>query len=119
MPIKNWSVLCALVLVAQVFSLGALPFELFEPWDRLFHVLAYAALTLMLWIALDGARPTLVVAGVMALALGDELRQGLAPARAADLLDFLCAAAAVIATAAVLHSQSNGAKKPCAESSAR
>ncbi len=120
MPIRHWSILCALVLVAQIFSLGALPFELLEPWDKLFHVLAYAALTLILWIAMDARRPTLVVGGVMALAMLDELRQAVAPARAADLADFLCAGAAAMATGAVLHWKlTTGAKKPCAESSAR
>ncbi len=119
MPIKAWSVGCALVLVAQVFSLGALPFELFEPWDKLFHVLAYSALTLMLWIAMDGRRATLVVGGVMALAMLDELRQALAPARAAELADFACAALASMATGALMHWKSTGARKPCAESSAR
>jgi len=32
MPIRNWSFGCSLVLVAQIFSLGSLPFEPFEPF---------------------------------------------------------------------------------------
>ena len=94
MPIKEWCFFCALALVAQVFSLGSLPFALVQPWDGAFHVLAFSALTLLLWIATDGRRPTLVVAGVMALALVDELRQAFIPARGADFFEFLAAASA-------------------------
>jgi VanZ family protein len=102
LEISNWSLLCAGVLVTQLFALGSLPFELFEPWDKLFHVLAYSALTLLLWIATDGRRPLLVVAGLMGLGLLDELRQAAIPARSADLSDFLAGALAVIVTGAVL-----------------
>jgi VanZ family protein len=69
----------ALAVVAQIFTLNALPFELVEPWDKVWHVLAYGALTLLLWIATDGRRPMLVVTAVMLLGAGDELRQALTP----------------------------------------
>src|SRR5258706_14934299 len=99
-PVSSWCVLCAGVLVVQIFVLASLPFELFEPWDKLFHVLAYAALTLLLWIATDGRRPLPLVTGVIGLAMLDELRQGAIPARTADVSDFLtCALAACIAGA--------------------
>jgi VanZ family protein len=118
--ISNWSLLCAGVLVIQLFALGSLPFELFEPWDKLFHVLAYSALTLLLWIAADGRRPLLLVVGVMALGLADELRQAAIPARAADVSDFLAGALAAIVTGAALFwltgagkaGQTTGAGKP-------
>jgi len=120
----NWSLLCAGVLVMQIFALGSLSFELFEPWDKLFHVLAYSALTLLLWIATDGRRPLLVVVGVMALGMLDELRQAAIPARTADVTDFLAAALAAGITGAVLFlatgagkaGQKSGAQKQCAES---
>jgi VanZ family protein len=102
LQISNWSLLCAGVLVIQIFALGSLPFELLEPWDKLFHVLAYSALTLLLWIATDGRRPLLVVAGLMGLGMLDELRQAAIPARTADVSDFLAGALAAIVTGAVL-----------------
>jgi len=118
----NWSLLCAGVLVMQVFVLGSLPFELFEPWDKMFHFLAYAALTLLLWIATDGRRPLVVVVGVMGLGMLDELRQAAIPARTADISDFLTDALAASITGAALFwmtagaGQKSGAKKQCAES---
>jgi VanZ family protein len=105
------------VLVAQIFSLSSLPFELREPMDKVFHVLAYASLTVMLWIATDGRRPMLVVAGVMALGLADEIRQAFIPTRSAELTDFLADALAAGAAGALLYWK-QGARKPCAESSA-
>jgi VanZ family protein len=115
--------LCAGVLVMQIFILGSLPFELFEPWDKMFHVLAYSALTLLLWIATDGRRPLLIVVGVMGLGMLDELRQAAIPARSADISDFLTGALAAGITGAVLFwatrseaGQKTGAKKQCAES---
>jgi VanZ family protein len=115
----NWSLLCAGVLVMQLFFLGSLPFELFEPWDKLFHVLAYSALTLLAWIATDGRRPLPVVAGIMGLAMLDELRQAAVPARTAEVSDFVAGALAAIVTGALLFwltSQKSGAKRQCAES---
>jgi VanZ family protein len=108
---------CAGVLVMQIFFLGSLPFELFEPWDKLFHFIAYAALTLLLWIATDGRRPLLVVVGVMTLGLLDEFRQAAIPTRTADVFDFLADALAACVTAVVLF-KLRGAKS-CAESSPR
>jgi VanZ family protein len=115
--LRSWSGLCAGVLVLQLLALGSLPFELYEPWDKMFHILAYSALTLLLWMATDGRRPTLLIAGVMALGLCDELRQAFVPARGADILDFLADALAASATGAVLYWKTAGAKKPCVESS--
>src|SRR3977135_3082952 len=115
----NWSLLCAGVLVMQIFFLGSLPFELFEPWDKLFHFLAYSAVTLLAWIATDGRRPLPVVAGVMGLAMLGELRQAATPARAAGVSDSLPGALAVIITGAALFwltGKNSGAKKQCAES---
>ena len=120
--LPSWCLLCAGVLVMQIFFLGSLPFELFEPWDKLFHVIAYSALTLLAWIATDGRRPLPVVVGVMGLAMLDELRQAAIPARTADASDFAAGALAAIVTGALLFwltvrsVQKSGAKKQCAES---
>jgi VanZ family protein len=99
---QPWAMFCALAVVAQIFTLNALPFELVEPWDKLWHFLAYAALTLLLWIATGGRRPFAVVTAVILLGAGDELRQALAPARSADALDFAADAAAAALTGATL-----------------
>jgi VanZ family protein len=104
----------------QIFALGSLPYVLLEPWDKMFHFLAYSAVTLLAWIATDGRRPLPVVAGVMGLAMLDELRQAAIPARAADVSDFLTGALAVIITGAVLFHLAKAGKskgeKTCAES---
>ena len=116
--IEPWTMGCALLLVAQIFSLGALPFEIGEPWDKLWHFLAYGALTLLLWIATDARRPLLVVAVVMLLGGIDELRQAWLPGRSADPLDFLADLSAAFFTAACLGFFSRR-KIQCAESSER
>ncbi len=99
---NSWALLGALALLAQIFTLNALPFELVEPWDKVWHFLAYGALTLLLWIATDGRRPVLVVTAVMLLGAGDELRQALLPERSADALDFAVDVAAAVLTGAAL-----------------
>jgi VanZ family protein len=108
------------VLVIQIFALGSLPYELLEPWDKIFHFIAYSAVTLLAWIATDGRRPLPVVAGVMGLAMLDEIRQAAIPARTADVSDFFTGALAVIITGAVLFHLTRAGKskgtKPCAES---
>ena len=114
-PSPNWSLLCAGVLVVQIFALGSLPFELLEPGNTLFHVLAYSALTLLLWIATDGRRPLIVVVGVMGLGMLDEFRQAAIPARSAEVFDFLADALAAGVTGAVLFGLTGG-RKQCAES---
>jgi VanZ family protein len=117
-PNGAWSFACAALLIAQIFSLGSLPFEPFEPWNKIFHVLAYSALALMLWIATDGRRPVLVIVGVMMLGALDEFRQAAIPARSADVFDFLADALAAGVTGVVLmRATKPGARKPCAESS--
>ena len=118
MRIERWSLCCALVLLAQIFTLGSLPFEIVEPWDKVWHFLAYGALTLLLWIATRGHRPVLVVAAVMLLGGIDELRQAWLPSRSADPFDFLADLAAAFTTAACIGFFSRR-KTPCAESSVR
>jgi VanZ family protein len=118
MPTKarNFSTLCAGILVIQIFTMGSLPFELLEPWDKVFHMLAFGALTLLIWIAADGRRPMLIIVGVMALGLADEIRQAFIPARSADALDFFADALAAAIVGATLYWNTKGNKK-CAESS--
>ena len=117
MRISTWCWICSAVLLLQIFSLSSLPFELREPFDKVFHVLAYGSLAMMLWVATDGRRPVLVVAGVMALGLADEIRQAFIPTRSADLMDFVADALAACSVGAIMYWK-QGARKPCAESSA-
>jgi VanZ family protein len=116
---QRFSLLCALVLVAQVFTLSSIPFEIHEPWDKIWHFLAYSTLTLLLWIGTDGRRPVAVVALVMVLGAMDELRQAFVPTRTADSMDFLADLCAAFVTAAALAFFTRGKAKPCAESSPR
>jgi VanZ family protein len=113
-----WCLFCALALVAQIFTLNALPFELPEPWDKAWHFLAYAGLTLLAWIAADGRRPVGVVCAVMLLAGLDELRQDWVPNRSAEASDLLAGLSAAVVTAAALTWFTKG-KPACAESSRR
>jgi len=50
------------ILSLQLFAVGALPWQPFEPWNRILEALTCAAITLLAWIATDGRRPVLVVA---------------------------------------------------------
>jgi len=118
MRINTWCWICSGILLLQIFSLSSLPFELREPMDKVFHALAYGSLAMMLWIATDGRRPVLLVVGVMALGLADELRQSFIPTRSADFMDFVADALAACTVGAVMYWK-QGARKPCAESSAR
>ncbi len=107
MPIRPFSVICALVVAAQALALGALVGELAFPWGTLFLSLSVASVTLLAWIGTDGRSPTGVVAGAMALAFLASRSQP----------DFLAAALAAAATGSVLLFKTKD--RPCAESSPR
>jgi hypothetical protein len=80
---QPWFLAAAAAIVVQILILAASPYTLAQPWDTLWHFLAYAGLTLVLWIATDGRRP-LVVSGVVML-LGAMLAEFAAAAPAAAL----------------------------------
>src|SRR5712691_3124758 len=109
-----WCFVCAGALIGQLFAIGALPYELAEPWDKIFHCLAYASLTLLLWIATDGRWPLAVTGGLMALGFADELCQGFIATRGADVSDFLANALAAGLTGVLLYWRT-GVKKSCVE----
>jgi hypothetical protein len=98
---QPWYLLPAGAIALQIVVLGSSAYTLAQPWDTLFGFLAYAALTLVLWIATDGSRPWLVPGAVMFLG-----------ACMADLA--VAASAAVIAAGALSLLQG---KPRCAESS--
>ena len=85
---RPWFLSAAAAIVVQILILAASPYALAQPWDTLWHFLAYAGLTLVLWIATDGRRPLLVSGAVMLLG--------------AVLADFAAAAPAAALTAGAL-----------------
>ena len=91
----------ALALVGQILFLKLAPYPLAEPFATLWYFLAYASLTLFLWIATHGRRPLAVPAGVIVL----------------GVLDLPVAAAAACAVAATLFVLQG--RPVCAESSPR
>jgi VanZ family protein len=115
----SFSLISALLVAGQILALGTFAFEISEPWDSLWHALAYAALALLLSIAADGARPLAVVLAALALAGLDEWLQASLPGRSADVADFavaLFAAAATVTGLALARGSQNGGKASCAES---
>jgi hypothetical protein len=100
---QPWYLLAAAAIVLQILALGASSYAIAQPWDTLWHFLAYAALTLVLWIATDGSRPWLVPGAVMFLG--------------AWMVDFAAAAPAAAVTAGALSLLQG--KPRCAESSLR
>jgi hypothetical protein len=89
--------------MAQLVLLSSLGIELPEPGATLLHLLSYAAITLLLWIATDGRHPNFVIGAVLALGAFN---------------DFPAALASALAGAGLLYWR-QGAGKPCAESSPR
>ncbi len=65
---RTWCLGCAAAVLAQMLALHALPVELAEPGATVWHSLAFASLTLFMWIATGGTQPLAVTGGVMALA---------------------------------------------------
>ena len=101
--VSTWHRLAAGAIVLQILTLGASPYALAQPWDTLWHFLAYAALTLVLWIATDGRRPLVLTGAVLLLG--------------AAMADFAAAAPAVLLTAGALFLLQGQPR--CAESSPR
>ncbi len=62
---STWYGVAAGAIVLQILMLGASPYALAQPWDTLWHFLAYAGLTLVLWIATDGRHPLIVTGAVV------------------------------------------------------
>ena len=100
---QPWLLGAAAAIVLQILGLGASPYALAQPWDALWHFLAYAGLTLVLWIATDGRRPLALPAAVMLLG--------------AAMADFAAAAPAAALTAGALLLLQGSSR--CAESSPR
>jgi hypothetical protein len=101
--VSTWHGAAAGAIVLQILILGASPYALAQPWDTLWHFLAYAALTLVLWIASDGRRPLALTGAVMLLGAG--------------MADFAVAAPAAALTAGALFLLQG--TSTCAESSPR
>jgi hypothetical protein len=100
---QPWYLLPAGAIAAQIVVLGSTAYTIAQPWDTLWSFLAYAALTLVLWIATDGKRAWLVPGAVMFLG--------------ACMADLAAAVPAAVVTAGVLSFLQG--KPACVESSPR
>ena len=89
----------ACVLAFQLVMLGSIPTG---PWQQLVQMLSASAVTLLLWIELDGRAPALLAGGVAGLGL---------------LAGSAAAATAAAATGVILYLLKG--RSSCAESSAR
>jgi hypothetical protein len=101
--VSTWYGVAAGAIVLQILMLGASPYALAQPWDTLWHFLAYAGLTLVLWVATDGRHPLVVTGAVMLFGAG--------------MADVAVAAPAAALTAGALFLLKGSSK--CAESSPR
>ena len=90
-------------IALQIVLLGSSVYVADQAWHTIWSVLAYAGLTLVLWIATDGRRPWLVPGAVMFLG--------------ACMAGLAAAVPAAIVTAAALSFFQ--VKPACAESSPR
>ena len=100
---QPWFLAAAAAIVLQILILAASPYTLAQPWDTLWHFLAYAGLTLVLWIATDGRRPLVLSGAVMVFG--------------ACMADFAAAAPAAALTAGALFLLQGQSR--CAASSPR
>ena len=89
----------AAAVAAQIVALKA--FGIAGPWAGVWQLLAYAALTLLAWIAIDGRRPFAIFLCALAMGAVDFPAGTLGAALAGGALFFL------------------RGSKPCAESSPR
>ena len=100
---QPWYLIPAAAVALLIVALGNTAYTIAQPWDTLWNFLAYAALTLVLWIATDGNRPWLVPGAVMFLG--------------ACMADLAAAVPAAVVTAGALSFLQG--KPACAESSPR
>lgn len=90
--LQTVSLLAAAFIVSMLFWGGSQPVAvgLFPaPYDKLAHFVTFAALSLVLWIGVEGKWPVLVFMLVVAIGGLDELRQFYLPGRQAGWDDFL------------------------------
>jgi hypothetical protein len=78
----------AAAIALQIVAFNNSPYAAAQQWDTIWTFLAYAGLTMMLWIGTDGRRPWLVPGAVMFLG--------------AWMVDFAAAAPAATITAGAL-----------------
>ena len=100
---QPWYLIPAAAIALLIVLLGSTAYTIAQPWDTLWSFLAFAALTLVLWIATDGNRPWLVPGAVMFLG--------------ACMADLAAAAPAAVITAGALSFLQG--KPACVESSPR
>lgn len=96
----------AAAIVLALFLAGGAPAAgplVPAPWDKLAHLSLFAALTLLLWVGIDGRLPAAIAATVLAVGMLDELHQAFLPGRSADLADLLADACGIAVALLLLH----------------
>ena len=94
-PTRGLRILCAVAAIAvigQLLFLAEPPFahRLVEAtWDKGVHIVVFAGLAFLIWMAVGGRWPMLVWLLVLAVGATDEVHQIYTPGRTADLNDFL------------------------------
>lgn len=83
----------------QPIAVGLFP----PPYDLLAHLTAYSVLSLLIWLAMGGRWPWLVVATVGLVALLDELQQTVLPGRNPDFLDGTMDIIAAVLVVGMMH----------------
>jgi hypothetical protein len=82
-----------------------------EPWDKITHLLAFSALTGLLWTGTAGRIPLALIGIIAAIGALDEWHQAGLPGRSMDPADLLTDIAAAILTVAVLNARQKLAGK--------
>jgi VanZ family protein len=94
-PTRGLRILCAVAAIAvigQLLFLAEPPFaqRLVEAtWDKGVHIVVFAGLAFLIWVAIGGRWPLLVWFLVLSVGALDEAHQIYTPGRTADLNDFL------------------------------
>lgn len=113
MPLsRKLGLIGAIIFVTLLFWGGSQPEAagLFEPpFDKVAHFAAFGGFSLLLWLALGGRWPWLIIVLAGAVGALDEWRQGFLPGRAVSFGDFamdLLAPLTVVTVLVVLRARS-------------
>lgn len=90
--VRGWALGAALLLIGALFYLGRQPFAagLFPtPYDGIAHLVVFATITFLLWLALFRAYPLLLVLLMALLGALDEGHQTFLPGRFPSFSDWL------------------------------
>lgn len=106
--VRQGCLLIAAVSTLMLFYLGAQPFAVgifTEPWDKLAHLVAFSAITGLLWVGTAGSIPLALIAIVSGIGVLDEWHQAGLPGRSMDIADLLTDIGAATLTIIVLQAR--------------